>query len=152
MTEKNSSSSVKLKNGMRLVPTLVEVVVLALWVEVALRRRPFERVLSEVAQTGVGSHDMPEIPSSTVKRAIRAAYRLLPLESTCLKQSLIFCRFRRRRGLPAELRIGVQKNEGVFAAHAWVEDDQGNVLTDPQEGFSPMPLPESSNPGGTASG
>jgi hypothetical protein len=51
---------------------------------------------------------------------------------------------RQRRGLPAELRIGVQKNEGVFAAHAWVEDGEGNVLTDPQEGFSPVPLPSRS--------
>jgi hypothetical protein len=68
-------------------------------------------------------------------------YRLLPFEPTCLKQSLIFCHAWRRRGLTAELHIGVQKDGDAFAAHAWVGDGAGNVLTDPREGFSPLPLP-----------
>jgi hypothetical protein len=80
------------------------------------------------------------VPAERLQRAIRGVYRVLPFEPTCLKQSLIFCRAWRRRGLTAELRIGVQKEGGVFAAHAWVEDGAGNVLTDPQEGFNALPL------------
>jgi hypothetical protein len=129
-----------------------EVLGLALWVEVALRLCRFESVLTGLAGLRPSLQKRAEIPPATLQRAIRAAYRLLPLEPTCLKQALIFCRAWRRRGLPAELRIGVQKTEGVFAAHAWVEDGAGNVLTDPQEGFSPVPLPPSSIRGGRASG
>ena len=128
------------RSGLRFVRLLIEVLTIALGTEYALRRRPFERVLAQAAEGRRRLTGAPEIATPAVLRAIRVAYRILPLEPTCLKHSLIFCRVRRRRGLPAELRIGVQKNEGVFAAHAWVEDGAGNVLTDPQEGFSPVPL------------
>ena len=125
---------------------MIEAIALALRVELALRRRSFEQVLAHVNNTRPRpekARDVPTrtVPTRTVERAIQVAYRLLPFESTCLKRSLVFCLFQRRRGLPATLRIGVQKNGGAFAAHAWVEDDEGNVLTDPLEGFSPVPLP-----------
>jgi hypothetical protein len=131
---------------------LTEVLVTALKVEVALRRRPFARVLAQTAQIPPAEWWGGEIPNSTLLRAIRVAYRVLPIDATCLKQSLVFCRVRRRHGLPAELRIGVQKREGAFAAHAWVEDDAGNVLTDPQEGFSPLTLSSAPTRGDRASG
>lgn len=137
-------------SGVRFVGLLIEVLTIALGVEFALRRWPFERVLAQAAHSPRRTSGGAEIATPAVLRAIRVAYRILPLESTCLKHSLIFCRVRRRRGLPAELRIGVQKHEGVFAAHAWVEDGAGNVLTDPQEGFSPVPL-RPARPGGRAS-
>jgi Transglutaminase-like superfamily len=120
--------------------TAAEVLILALRVEHALRRHRFEQVLAVARKPCIGSNCRP-IDTRELDRAIRLVYRLLPFEATCLKHSLIFCLASRRRGLPAELRIGVQKHEGVFAAHAWVEDEHGNVLTDPQEGFSTVPLP-----------
>jgi len=120
---------------------LIEAIALALRVELALRRGSFEQVLAHVTTTPPRSVRARDVPTRTVERAIQIAYRLLPFESTCLKRSLVLCLFRRRRGLPATLRIGVRKNGGEFAAHAWVEDDDGNVLTDPLEGFSPVPLP-----------
>jgi len=128
------------RSGVRFVRLLAEVLTIALGVEYALRRRSFERVLERAGKGPDSVSGGAEIATPAVLRAIRVAYRILPFEPTCLKHSLIFCRVRRRRGLPAELRIGVQKNDGVFAAHAWVEDGAGNVLTDPQEGFSPVPL------------
>ena len=82
-----------------------------------------------------------DLSPETVQRAVQVAFRLLPFESTCLKQALIFCRIYQRRGLTAVLRIGVQKTDNCFAAHAWVEDGTGKVLTDPLEGFSTVPLP-----------
>jgi hypothetical protein len=66
---------------------------------------------------------------------------VVPFSSTCLKESLIFCRIARRHGYSAELRIGVQKADDLLRAHAWVEDGTGAVLTDPLERFLPMPLP-----------
>lgn len=119
-----------------------EVLGLALRVEGELRFRRFESVLASLEKLRPSHRPAVAIPAARLQRAIRGAYRVLPFESTCLKQSLIFCRAWRRRGLRAELRIGVQKEGGVFAAHAWVEDGAGNVLTDPRQGFIPVPLPE----------
>jgi len=118
-----------------------EVLGLAIRVEAELRFWRFESVLAGL-ENQRRARVRPEVPAERLQRAIRGVYRVLPFEATCLKQSLIFCRAWRRRGLTAELRIGVQKEGGVFAAHAWVEDGAGNVLTDPREGFSPVPLPE----------
>jgi len=124
----------------RFIRSLIEVLGHAIWVEIALRRRPFDRVLLQAAQTRRRHASASEICHSTFERAIRAAYRILPLERTCLKHALIFYRVRRRRGLPAEFRIGVRKNEGIFAAHAWLEDETGQALTDPSDEFAPLVL------------
>jgi hypothetical protein len=129
----------------------MEVLTTALLVEIGLRRRPLERLLGEATHPRPRPQRASDVPTATLDRAIRTAYRLLPFERTCLKHALIFCRLRRRRGLPAELRIGVQKKDGVFGAHAWVEDGAGTVLTDPLEGFSPLPLRGTSTPDARAS-
>lgn len=136
----------------RLVRLFIEVLTVALGVEIAIRNRSFERVLAETSATRQRRRPVPDIAPGTLDRAIRATYRVLPFESTCLKHALVFCRIRRRWGLPAELRIGVQKTDGVFGAHAWVEDGMGGVLTDPLEGFTAVPLERRSNPGDRATG
>jgi len=117
-----------------------EVLGLALRVEAELRFCRFESVLERLEREKPGARLGSPIAVQRLQRAIHVVYRILPFESTCLKQSLIFCRAWRRRGQSAGLRIGVQKEGGVFAAHAWVEDGAGNVLTDPREGFTPVPL------------
>lgn len=134
-----------LRRGTRAARLFAEVFIVAMGVEVALRRRPFEQVLTTTSDTRRRYRRPPQIHPATLERAIAVTYRLLPVESTCLKHSLVFCRIRRRWGLPAELRIGVQTVDGVFGAHAWVEDGHGHVLTDPLEGFNPVQLSRSSN-------
>ncbi len=52
-----------------------------------------------------------------------------PYRATCLCQSLALWWLLRRRGIPAELRIGVRKDGGELNAHAWVEH-QGRPLND----------------------
>jgi hypothetical protein len=52
-----------------------------------------------------------------------------PYRATCLRQSLALWWLLRRRGIPAELRIGVRKEQGEFQAHAWVEH-LGQTLND----------------------
>jgi hypothetical protein len=145
------SHQLSARGGLRRHPrVLIEAIALALRVELALRRRSFDQVLADVTSTRPRPAAR-DVPAKTFERAVQIAYRLLPFESTCLKQSLVVCLFRRRRGLPTKLRIGVRKNGGEFAAHAWVEDGDGNVLTDPLEGFSPVPLPAgSATPDGKA--
>jgi len=40
---------------------------------------------------------------------------------TCLRRSLVLQRMLGRRSIPAELRLGVRKEEGQLKAHAWLE-------------------------------
>jgi len=55
-------------------------------------------------------------------RLTRIAGRYVPTNGSCLRQSLLVWWLLRRREAPAELRIGVRKQDG-FSAHAWVEVD-----------------------------
>jgi hypothetical protein len=53
----------------------------------------------------------------------RANRRFLPLPANCLSRSLALYWVLSRRGIPAELRLGVRTITGRFEAHAWVEID-----------------------------
>lgn len=55
-----------------------------------------------------------------------------PIRAACLVRSLALWWLLRRRGIGSELRIGVRKNGGEFAAHAWVEY-AGTVINDSPE-------------------
>ena len=52
---------------------------------------------------------------------VNAASKRSPAPTTCLTRSLYLAWLLRRRGVPAEFRIGVRIANGVLAAHAWVE-------------------------------
>jgi hypothetical protein len=72
-------------------------------------------------------------------RFARIAGCYVPTNGSCLRQSLLVWWLLRRQGVPAELRIGVRKQEG-FAAHAWVEvgDQPVNDAPDVAERFAPF--------------
>ncbi len=53
--------------------------------------------------------------------AVQRAARVLP-RATCLPQSLALARMLRKKGVAANVRIGVKAGSG-FAAHAWIEID-----------------------------
>jgi hypothetical protein len=76
---------------------------------------------------------------------LRAANHLPLYRPTCLPLSLMLWYLLRGRGVPAELRIGVRKTNGVFTAHAWVEH-AGQVVNDAPDvaqRYVPVDLPES---------
>lgn len=54
-------------------------------------------------------------------RAVNIAADLSPFPVTCLTRSLLLEWWLRRKGVPSDLRIGVQLRDGAFRAHAWVE-------------------------------
>ena len=56
-------------------------------------------------------------------RLTRAAAKLTLPEGSCLPQSIGLCRYLRKRGLNARLKIGVKSAVTPFPAHAWVELD-----------------------------
>jgi hypothetical protein len=115
---------------------LAESVTLAVGIELALRLLPFSRLLrylerlrSRSQSRSGGSLDPPVADRSptTLDRYLQmarftaAAYRLLPVPSTCLRESLVLCALLNRRGANARLCLGVDKNGAALAAHAWVE-------------------------------
>ena len=59
----------------------------------------------------------------------QAVARRWPFRTNCLEQSLVLLWLLRRRGIPAELRIGARKDANRFEAHAWVEFE-GAILND----------------------
>jgi hypothetical protein len=59
--------------------------------------------------------------AQSIQRMVAAACWVWPLRPTCLTRSLVLVRLLRRRGLPAELKIGVRKPGRRLEAHAWVE-------------------------------
>jgi hypothetical protein len=54
-------------------------------------------------------------------RLADAVARRAPRRPTCLAQALAVGWLLRRRGIATTLRFGVRRQEGVFAAHAWLE-------------------------------
>lgn len=66
-----------------------------------------------------------------IARLVSVAANRGPYRATCLRQSIALWWLLRRRGIAAELRIGVRKDEGELQAHAWVEHE-GRALNDPR--------------------
>jgi len=72
---------------------------------------------------------------------VEATAAFYPLNPTCLKKSLILLRILARRGIRAELRLGVRKIHEEFSAHAWVVCDGSIVLgAGIADLFAPLPL------------
>ena len=66
----------------------------------------------------------------SVARMVYAAAHHGPYRTNCLKKSLATLWLLRRKGIAANLKIGVNKEVADFSAHAWLEY-QGKVLVDP---------------------
>ncbi len=100
------------------------------------------RLLSRWSPAAPPRVDLPEDSMSyalRLGRLARMAGRYVPTNGSCLRQSLLVWWLLRRKGMPAELRIGVRTQEG-FTAHAWVEVDGQpvNDAPDVAERFAPF--------------
>lgn len=100
----------------------------ALWLlatDLGLRTLGFARTrrLLAVGRTPCFPSDAPpawgEIDAVAWAVAAAAAHHLYPMR--CLARSLVLERLLARRGVPSELRIGMQRDEEGFRAHAWIE-------------------------------
>jgi hypothetical protein len=58
-----------------------------------------------------------------LRRIVDIAARRSPAPATCLTRSLVLGWLLRRRGVDAQLRIGVRLVDGQLCAHAWLECD-----------------------------
>ena len=91
-------------------------------VAIGLRLPGFARsqvALRPAKDTPKSRTDLREAES--LARLVDAAARWNPVPATCLVRSMVLCRLLRRRGLAADLRIGVDNPDGGLSAHAWVE-------------------------------
>lgn len=95
----------------------------------ALRSRGFRRVHESIERASPGARPPGPDPTADVVEAVHLAARYAPVPVNCLLRSLVLVRLLRRRGVAADLRFGVRRNEGRFEAHAWVERS-GEVLND----------------------
>ena len=59
--------------------------------------------------------------------AVRLAARLQPGRVECLPRSLVLADMLNARSYSAVVKLGVAKNQGTLASHAWVEIDGGMV-------------------------
>jgi hypothetical protein len=62
--------------------------------------------------------------------SMAAGVHLVPI--TCLPRALVLRRMLSRRGIPAQLRIGMNKSSTKIFAHAWVEV-QGEMIGEPED-------------------
>jgi hypothetical protein len=67
-----------------------------------------------------------------LERAVRLASRIVPCAS-CLTQALALNHLLSNEGHASTVLIGVRKDEGRFAAHAWVEWSGGPLLSSAAE-------------------
>jgi hypothetical protein len=109
-------------------------------VRVALWATSFRR-LRRLVERIAPPHGMPDPTPGEADRigwAIGSAARFVP-NATCLPRALAAEAILRRRGHPADLRLGVTRDGGGVHAHAWVESYGRVVVGDGDlDRFAPL--------------
>jgi hypothetical protein len=106
---------------------LGEAIALAGPVEIGLRCLSVESLVARLGRTRGHRDKSRPLDVHRVAYLIERAASLYPFRATCLKKSLVLLRILRRRGIPAELRLGVRKVQDELNAHAWI-DCEGHTL------------------------
>ena len=125
------SMSRRLRAALTLLPsdrwTLVQAWFLLLGTDLGLRLLSFRRLQGVLlwGQKDAGDRPQSEMPA-TIRRLgwfvdVAARNHLYPMG--CLRRSLALQWLLGRRGVTADLRIGVQRQGGGLSAHAWLEHD-----------------------------
>jgi len=89
--------------------------------DLALRHLGFARsvaIAKRLAGSQAGENTSAETVEAVMQRVISAS-TFYPGRAECLEQSLVAYVLLRRRGVPVQLRLGVQPYP--FRAHAWIE-------------------------------
>ena|ERR1700730_13902084 len=105
-----------------------------------------ERFARMVAPNSAGNSDAKDIAERKIARMASATAHYLPFRTNCLEQSLVLWWLLRRRGIPADLKIGARKEADRFEAHAWVEFDGGVIGSPGEEHMHFVPFADSVDP------
>lgn len=104
--------------------TAIEVIRLAVWMEVAIRVMSISRLLDRTNGSSARPFG-PAVPDcSRLPRFVAVAYDILPFPNTCLRRSLVLHALLERRGVPSRFCVGVKSDGPTLAAHAWIECDR----------------------------
>jgi hypothetical protein len=106
------------RSNRRELALLSAALVLLARVRLALWLLPWRRMLT--AAPPPRRMSPPRFSVDRLEWAIRSASRAVP-HPTCLTQALALHQLLRREGYAGTVQIGVSKDGGRFAAHAWVE-------------------------------
>jgi len=116
------------------LPTLIHFVVV---LKLFGFKRCYERVLPDIKDNPVATPDNQLQDATT---AIRRASNGLGI-GTCLSRSLALRQLLHNQGVRTQFRIGVDKNGGVFKAHAWLEYNGtpiGETISDQYNAFAEL--------------
>lgn len=105
-----------------------------LYFYLASRRTSFEH-LEEKLKFTESKRVIPSDPlpyAWRLQKLIYLASRLHRLGMTCLIRACTLQRMLRRRGIPSELRIGMNRSGAAISAHAWVEV-MGQAVGEPED-------------------
>lgn len=102
-------------------PSIVRCALALLAVRAGLKARGFGPTVAWARRLGARAAGAGLAPEEVERAAyhVAVAAAFFPGRAVCLEQSLALYVLLRRRGVPAELRLGVQVYP--FYAHAWVE-------------------------------
>jgi|SRR5688572_3347162 hypothetical protein len=122
-------------------PGVLRCMVALLLCDVALRVLGYQRTM-RIARRVAGERSLP-LGRPIVERTLQnilVATAFYPGRSKCLEQSVAGLILLRRRGVPVEMRLGVQPYP--FSAHAWLELDGVPVTESPEVVANYALLPE----------
>ena len=126
---------------MTTAPGVLRCMVTVMLCDVALRVFGYARTM-RITRRVAGARSLPwerQVIERTL-HSILIATAFYPGRSKCLEQSLAGFILLRRRGVPVELRLGVQPYP--FSAHAWLELDGVPVTEAPEVVANYVLLPE----------
>lgn len=94
--------------------------------------RRLQRLLAWLTPAKLQSAAQVDQQVAQLARIVNLAAQHGPYRATCLRRSLLLWWWLRRSGIASDLRIGVQRTNQHFAAHAWVEID-GYAINDGED-------------------
>jgi len=128
----------KLQAAGQLSPTDWLVLAEAWWAllgfQLVLRWMPFNRLEAFTRPAAGNSRVIPDALAWAWRRQklVSMAARLHLVRMTCLPRALVLRWMISRRGIPAQLRLGMSKSSRGMFAHAWVEM-QAEMIGEPQD-------------------
>jgi hypothetical protein len=108
---------------------IVEAAMSLLVVRVVLGVLPFPRALRlfRVAPGETGAGRVAAAEAREISLAIACAARHVPFRAVCLQQAFAALLMLRRRGLVATVNLGLARESGGLAAHAWCRSGEVTV-------------------------
>lgn len=110
--------------------TMAESLTLALLIELGLKLTSVATLLAWLDRLRFARMSIASQPSYPLARFASTAYRLLPIDVTCLRESLVLYALLRRRGAAPRLCVGVKKNGERLDAHAWIAGDCSDAVSE----------------------